>query len=245
MRIHRHGLVDSTSERAFEALQRGEALHWDVHVASGQSAGRGRRGRAWESAEGEGLYMSAVLAAPTPSPSPAGWSLAAGLAVRDTVTSLGLGSSRLKWPNDLLIGEAKLAGTLVEGRGLGEEAHWFVLGIGLNVRQREFPRDLTEERPVTSLLLEGIDVQPDEILDPLILALASRLDGLESDPEALSADFLEALGCRERQVRVRHGTEALEGFLLALSLAGGALVKTAKGPRRLRLEHIAALELLP
>ena len=61
LRVLRHGIVDSTSERAFAALADGSARHGDVHVAEGQSAGRGRLGRLWASAPGEGLYASLVL----------------------------------------------------------------------------------------------------------------------------------------------------------------------------------------
>ena len=61
LRLHRYGLVDSTNERALVAIQAGRALHGDVHIAAGQTSGRGRREHRWVSPIGEGLYMSVVV----------------------------------------------------------------------------------------------------------------------------------------------------------------------------------------
>ena len=73
-RVIEHGTVDSTSERAFAALACGEARHGDVHVATAQTAGRGRRGASWSSAKDAGLYMSVVWLPPPPQKS-VKWSL--------------------------------------------------------------------------------------------------------------------------------------------------------------------------
>jgi BirA family biotin operon repressor/biotin-[acetyl-CoA-carboxylase] ligase len=108
-----------------------------VHVATGQTAGRGRLGRRWESASGAGLFLSLVLlpseaphpaaltpphpAALTP-PHPAALTMSAGLALLAAVHALGLAAAELDWPNDLVVplraARAKLAGILVEARGL-------------------------------------------------------------------------------------------------------------------------------
>ena len=98
-RLHRHGAVDSTNERAFAAIQSGSALHGDVHVASGQTLGRGRLGRTWVSPEREGLYLSVILLPGPPPIEPAALTMASGLAVLDAVRALGLLGARLDWPN--------------------------------------------------------------------------------------------------------------------------------------------------
>src|SRR3954462_7216769 len=83
-RTIRHGVVDSTSERAFTAVAEGSAKHGDVHVAVAQTAGRGRQGGRGHSGGGDGLYASIVLL-PEVELSAAGATIAAGLAVHDAV----------------------------------------------------------------------------------------------------------------------------------------------------------------
>lgn len=244
-RIHRHGVVDSTSERAFAALAAGEARHGDVFVATAQSAGRGRLGRRWESPVGEGLYLSVVVAPPAPGPPPPALTLAGGLAVLEGAERLGLGGARLDWPNDLVVGERKLAGVLVESRGLDPTRPCYVLGIGLNVRQRAFSPELSGERAVTSLLLEGVDVELAAALEAVLAALAPRLDeALGTDP-ALGRDFLARTGLLARRVEVRCGGTTHHGELAALDPACGLTLRTASGSLTLPLAHVQGVDLRP
>lgn len=180
--------MDSTNERAFEALSRGEASHRDVFIAGSQSSGRGTRGRPWRSAPG-GLYVSAVLVTETPPP-PGAWTIAGGLAAHDLATRAGV-TARLDWPNDLVDTEgAKVAGVLAESRGLrvGGSAT-FVLGIGVNVEATAVDGELRSERAVTSLeeMGSGIDVEAAEEL--ALEALSARLEEANKDVNALYAAF--------------------------------------------------------
>lgn len=244
-RIVRHGLVDSTSERAFAALAAGTARHGDVHVALGQSAGRGRRGSRWESPAGEGLYASVVLAPPPPAPEPAGLTMLAGLATWDTLRSLGLAGVRLKWPNDLVVGGAKLAGILVEARHLDPERPAYVVGIGVNVAQRAFPAGLLAQRPVTSLALEGCATTPERLLELLLAAIGRRLDELLRRPRDLAEAYLGATELCQRTVRVQVGATSHAGRLAGLDLEQGLLFLSADGAaRRLPLGHVTALDAL-
>lgn len=244
-RIHRHGVVDSTSERAFAALAAGEARHGDVFVAAGQNAGRGRLGRRWESPPGEGLYLSVVVAPPAPGPPPPALTLAGGLAVLEGAERLGLVGARLDWPNDLVVGEKKLAGVLVESRGLDPARPRYVLGVGLNVRQRSFTDELRAERAVTSLLLEGLDVDLEAALEALLAALAPRLaQALGADP-ALGRDFLARTGLLARAVEVRSGGTIQHGELAALDPARGLTLRTAHGTLTLPLAHVQGVGLRP
>jgi BirA family biotin operon repressor/biotin-[acetyl-CoA-carboxylase] ligase len=119
----------STNEDLRERARRG-APPWTVRVARRQTAGRGRHGREWVSGEGD-LCFSVLL---RPDPAWAGLlPLAAGLGVADMLESLQL-SPRLKWPNDVLVGERKIAGILAEGLSTGGNLEAVVLGIGLNLR---------------------------------------------------------------------------------------------------------------
>jgi BirA family biotin operon repressor/biotin-[acetyl-CoA-carboxylase] ligase len=236
-RTIRHGTVDSTSERAFAAIADGAARHGDVHVADAQTAGRGRQGRKWHSAGGEGLYASIVLL-PGVELSAAGLTIAAGLAVHDAVGRLGLAGAALEWPNDVIVrtardaAGAKLAGILVETRGLDPRAPHYVVGIGINVRQRAFPDELVRERAVASLFSCGCNVTIGDVLEALLEALPARIEAIGSEPERLARDYLSATGLRGARVRVRSGDGAVEGRVDALDIAGGLVVTGADGARR-------------
>ncbi len=247
MRILRHGLVDSTNERALAAIASGEARHGDVHVAEGQSAGRGRLGRKWNSPDGEGLYLSLVLL-PRAAPLPAALTMAAGLGVLEGVRALGVAAARLKWPNDVLApahgARAKLAGILVETRGLDPTRPHAVVGVGLNVLQRAFPEELVRERAVTSLARLGLEVTREQALAGLLAALAPRLEQAALEPAMVAADYARALGLLGRTVRVRDARAERCGRLHTLALDGLEL-ELGSGERvRVPLEHAQALAAL-
>jgi BirA family biotin operon repressor/biotin-[acetyl-CoA-carboxylase] ligase len=243
-RLIEHGAVDSTNERAFESLARGEARDGDVHVAPAQSAGRGRRGARWHSAPGEGLYMSVVLLPPPPAPHPASLTMAAGLAVFDAVRELGL-DAQLKWPNDVFVRGAKLAGVLVETRGFDAARPHYVVGIGVNVAQREFPRELSSERAVTSLALEGVAVEVADLRTRLLHALAERLRGTRGAADALAQAFLAATRLAGARARVETEEAEIAGTIAALSLARGLEVVRDDGRRvALQVEHVRAVRAL-
>jgi BirA family transcriptional regulator, biotin operon repressor / biotin---[acetyl-CoA-carboxylase] ligase len=145
--IHRYTSVDSTMRIAAE-LPIG-----DVVVAAEQTAGQGRHGHTWHSPAGTGLYCSIVLE-PTPL-----LTLALGLATAEALAV----PCDLRWPNDVMLGDKKVAGILVhlvDGKAIA--------GIGVNLTQTEFPPDLE----ATSLKLHtGRDVSADELLERLLAAI--------------------------------------------------------------------------
>ena len=244
-RRHYHERTDSTSERAFSALALGKAQHGDVHVAGEQTAGRGRFGRSWHSAAGEGLYLSVILL-PERSPWPAGAiTVAAALAAFDAVEELGLAEPWLDWPNDLRVGEAKLAGVLVETRGLDPKRPHYVVGIGLNVRQREFPEELRLERPVTSLALLGLDVALVAAERQLLECFSRRIEQIDSTPVELEVDFVHATRLAHREVRVKLGESDERGQFAGFSFAAGVLLHLPGGrEKRLPLEFVRSVERL-
>jgi BirA family biotin operon repressor/biotin-[acetyl-CoA-carboxylase] ligase len=247
--IH-HDLVDSTSERAFAALAAGTARHGDVHVARGQTAGRGRLGRRWHSAADEGLYASLVLLPPPPAPAASIdgplVTVAAGLAVFDAVRALGASDVRLKWPNDVVASDAKLAGVLVETRGLDPLKPHYVVGIGMNVRQLEFPSELVSERAVTSLRALGIDVSVVRALECVMDSLARRIGEISHARDRLAGAYLEATRLLDRVVVVRTAGEEHRGVLTGLSLEHGHLsVRTDTGLLDVPLGFVCELSAVP
>lgn len=240
VRFIQHEVVDSTNECAFRAIEAGDARHGDVHLAREQTAGRGRLGRAWHSPKGEGLYLSAIVMPKPPAPPAPALTIGAGLAAFDVVTTLGV-PARLKWPNDVLVGDAKLAGLLVETRGLDPQRPCYVVGIGMNVGQRSFPSELTDERPVTSLRREGVNAGVEEIAKKIAGALFVHTASFDpASLDRLAESYLGATGLRDARVRVVDaGERTLSGRLTALSIPNGLTVRNEQGD-----DHTLALELV-
>jgi BirA family biotin operon repressor/biotin-[acetyl-CoA-carboxylase] ligase len=172
-RIDLDGCASTNDEAA--RLARAGVEHGTVVTARTQSGGRGRQGRGWHSPAEGNVYLSCVLRpALTPDRVPP-ITLAAGLAVSDAVNSAGASSS-LKWPNDVLVADKKIAGVLTEMSTRGAALDSVVLGVGVNVAAAEFPPPL--DRIATSLAIELGEAAPDAAGFTLILleALERWLD---------------------------------------------------------------------
>jgi BirA family biotin operon repressor/biotin-[acetyl-CoA-carboxylase] ligase len=136
------------------------APHGTAVVAECQSAGIGRHGHTWHSEPDGGLYLSIVLRLREPTPSV---TMALGLAVQRAVNDLAGVAADLRWPNDVMLNERKLAGILVQASDKGV----LIAGIGLNVNQTVFPKELRDL--ATSLRIEtGTAQDLDTILDRVV-----------------------------------------------------------------------------
>jgi BirA family biotin operon repressor/biotin-[acetyl-CoA-carboxylase] ligase len=170
----------STNDDAKSAARDG-APSGAAFIADSQTAGRGRLGRSWHSPPGENLYVSFVLR-PSLAPDVAPLvTLAAGLAVADAVAPLVPARTvGIKWPNDVLIDDRKLAGVLSEAQLSDARASWIVVGIGINVRARAFPADIAAR--ATSLALAGAsDLDRGNLFLALAFALSKRIDQLGTE----------------------------------------------------------------
>jgi len=232
----------STNADAAEAAGRGEPEGLVV-VAEQQTAGRGRRDRQWVSPPRAGLTLSVLLRPGEavngwpPAPRPAyGWlGLLAGVALLEAVQQRAEVAATLKWPNDLLVGDAKCAGILAEV--IGDAV---VLGIGLNVSTRadELP-PATTGLPATSLLVAGAKhADRDPLLRALLRGLARWYAGWrETGGDAELCGLLGAYrrGCSTigRDVRVHLPTgEVLAGVATTVDADGQLVIRTADGGER-------------
>jgi len=145
-----------------------------VVIATRQTAGRGRRGRAWISAPGDSLSFS-LLWRFAPGTSPAGLSLAVGVALARALEKVGAGGTALKWPNDVLLGGKKLAGILIE---LQPGAPYVaVIGIGLNLR---LPAVLPDDLRARSAALDYAG-DPGGLLAVILTELLAVLENFARD----------------------------------------------------------------
>ena len=165
--------VDST-QAVLARLAAEGAAEGTVVTARHQTAGRGRRGRQWWDAPGASLLMSVLLEPPVPTAQAPQLSLVAGLAVAEALAATTGVSARIRWPNDIVIDGKKVSGVLPEAvsRSDGRLAY-VLLGIGINVDQREFPADLRDV--ATSLrLATGAVHDQRQLLSAVLDALDQR-----------------------------------------------------------------------
>jgi len=197
-------VVASTGSTNADLLARG-GPEGQVLVAEEQTAGRGRAGRTWVSQPGASLTFSVLLRPASVPPSARGWlPLLTGVAVAAGVRSASGVEARLKWPNDVLVGDRKLAGILAEQSPDGDAV---VVGVGLNVATSEKALPVSPTGlPATSLLVEGADVGREALLAEILRSLEHWYLRFSADPDPVSSGLLAgyraACATLGRQVRV-------------------------------------------
>jgi BirA family biotin operon repressor/biotin-[acetyl-CoA-carboxylase] ligase len=171
--MHLIASTTSTNDEAKQAAKDG-APSGSTWVAEQQTAGRGRQGRAWVSPRGENLLFSVLVRVACPPSRLPPIALVAGLAVRDALARAAPSAAprmRIKWPNDVLVDEKKIAGVLVEAITAGSRVHAVVIGVGINVHTRDFPEDIAAR--ATSVALAS-SVPPDRAV--ILADVLSMLD---------------------------------------------------------------------
>jgi len=241
-KLHFLPVTDSTNSDAIDAA-RGGAPHGSVYFADEQLAGRGRGDHTWQSAAGEGLYVSILLRPKIPAVSLPLLPLIAGLAAAEAVGVASGLKVDLRWPNDLLLGPRKTGGILAEAHSEGTEVAFAVVGIGINVHQRSFAPGLST--PATSLDLEAKRRIPRQ---PLLVALLKSLERetLElGTPEAVETVLTRveraSTWIRGQSVEV-HGPQACRGITAGLDSHGFLLVRTDGGMVTVRTGGIRAAQ---
>ena len=208
-RVLHFATIDSTMRAAAE-LEVG-----DVVIADEQTAGQGRHGHTWHSAPGTGLYCSMVL---TPAPL---LTMALGLAAAEAIEKSTGVRCDLRWPNDLMLGDRKTAGILVQL--VGEKA---VAGIGINLNHTEFPPDLAEI--ATSLRLHtGREISRDDVLAALVPAVDAMV---AHDADTILRLFSRASSyVSGRRVVVDLPNGPIEGTTAGLNRDGFLIVRRDDG----------------
>lgn len=222
--VRRVAETGSTNADLLAAAAAGEPAGL-VLVADRQTAGRGRLDRHWDSPPGSGLTFSVLLRPPVPVGA-LGWlPLLTGLAVADGVAEATAVDARLKWPNDVLVGDRKLAGVLAEvSPGPASSVAAVIVGVGVNVELEP------EQLPVpqaTALSLEGAStIDRAVVLDAILVELDARVRSwldANGDAEACGLRAAYTVRCATigRRVRVEMSqADAVEGEAVGVDEAG-------------------------
>jgi BirA family biotin operon repressor/biotin-[acetyl-CoA-carboxylase] ligase len=225
----RHIAYETLGSTNAEALARARAGErgplWIT--AQSQSAGRGRRGSTWVSPPGN-LYATLLLSEPSAPPQAPQLSFVAALALHDALSLCApqLGPMlKVKWPNDLLLGPAKLAGILIEG----ESETVFAVAIGIGVNCLSHPPDTFH--PATNLAAAGAPVTPERLFDALAPAMTQRAAQWRRGQgfASIRADWLKRAAGIGEDIRVRLPERELAGRFQGLDEAGRLLLAGPDG----------------
>jgi BirA family biotin operon repressor/biotin-[acetyl-CoA-carboxylase] ligase len=230
--LHHFYKIGSTNTAAMAAAAEG-AVEGSVFLAEEQSAGRGRGTHSWESERSAGIYCSVVLRPTLPPSEVLVLALAAGLAVRAAIEQVHARvSADLKWPNDVLIAGKKVCGILTEMNAEVTRVRYIVVGIGINVNQENFPKEMEGE--ATSLrLATGSDWSRVELAAALLKSLDREYRLLVEQADARQSilrRFAEQSSwVRGKQVCVEENGSRVEGTTEGLDERGFLQVRTAQG----------------
>ncbi len=219
--------VTSTQDVARDELAAG-AQPGLVVVADAQTSGRGRKGRAWTDhlTRPDGSPTNLAVTATSPPPRNGGGlvPLAAGVAVAALADSLGA-SAGLKWPNDVVAGDRKVAGILVERRTIAPAGDVLLIGVGVDVDWRDVDRP--DDGAVWTSLAEqlGRSIDRDAVLATLLRELGDILDLLDTDPDAVLDSYRGHCVTIGREVRVETAPgDEVRGRAVDVDDAGRLLV---------------------
>lgn len=201
-----------------------------VIIAGRQTAGRGRLGRSWVSPAKVGVYLSVVLRPAIPPMQAPGLSLVAALAVTETIREYPGLPAQIKWPNDVVIGDKKVAGVLTELSAEVDRVNFVVVGIGLNANHgaRDFPGELVDK--ATSLRIEqGCHVNRVRLVQGVLAHLEKRYHQYLKSGLAEQLDLIRSYSSiMSKQVCFLHGSRSQSGVVVDIAGDGSLLVKVGK-----------------
>jgi BirA family biotin operon repressor/biotin-[acetyl-CoA-carboxylase] ligase len=203
---------------------RGEP-HGTAVVAEEQTAGIGRHGHSWHSERRGGLYLSIILRPKLPPDSMPVLTMALGVAIHKAVTDVAAVNCDLRWPNDLMLNGKKIAGAMVQSADSA-----LIAGIGININQTGFPKDLAEI--ATSLRIEaGREFSAQALLDAVLAKALEYTKCLEEQGVTLILKEFEARSSyvRDKSVVVELDGRKVEGVTAGLDEHGFLRVQTEDG----------------
>jgi BirA family biotin operon repressor/biotin-[acetyl-CoA-carboxylase] ligase len=201
-----------------------------VVFAETQTRGRGRRGRAWASPRGKGLWFSILLRPQLPTAAASRITVAASVAVARAIRQNCGVDARIKWPNDVMVNDKKLAGILTELRAETDEILLAILGIGIDVNctREDFPDAMMGV--ATSMELETGKTQDRMALAAQVLtALDECYQAALTDFEGIVDEWARLCTTLGKHIVVTMGQRRIEGFAQALDGDGALLLRKDNG----------------
>ena len=228
-RLHLSVLV-STNMHTTELLSQSGIEPWTIVSADYQSGGKGQRGRVWESEAGENLTFSVLLKPKIGVANQYLISAAVSLALVEALDHYGC-DALIKWPNDIIVNNHKIAGLLIENQLKGDRIEYSIVGIGLNVNQVHFSQF---RWPATSIKLENgrqLSYSRDDLLEVVVDLIKLRLNEAESSGSKIMNQLNERLYKRGELVSFDRNGESIQGVIREVTADGHLMLSEKEGVR--------------
>lgn len=223
--------LDSTNTKAKELADKGYPGGTLV-IADTQIAGKGRRGRGWESPSGQGIFMSLVIKPEIHPDCASMLTLVAALAVAAAIRQVTDAEALIKWPNDIVINAKKVCGILTEMSAQIDYINHIVIGIGINVHNKVFPVEIKDT--ASSLWLEcSKRIHRAELIETILEYFEEYYDVFlkTQDLGGLQQKYNEMLVNRYRDVQVLDPKDPFEGKAMGITKKGELVVDTWESRR--------------
>ena len=231
--------TDSTNTQAKILAEQG-AVHGTLVVADCQNAGKGRKGRGFDSPAGQSVYMSLLLR-PDVLPNNASMlTLVAALAVEHGIWEVTKTKAKIKWPNDIILNGKKVCGILTETSMQEDGICHIIIGIGINVQNTSFPEEISDV--ATSLYLEtGEKTNRVALIESILRAFEDYFARFckTQDMSLLLEEYQALLINRGQKVRVLDPTDPYEGIAQGITKRGELLVDTDDGVKKVAYGEVS------
>ncbi len=218
--------VDSTNNYAMALVQKGEAISSSGVFAWEQTTGKGRRGKTWKSKNGENVILPLTEQMQwLPVQQQFQLSVAVALGCFDFFSKYINENIKIKWPNDIFINDRKAGGILIENVVKGSLWQWAIIGIGLNINQEDFDKEI---RAVSLKQITGVNYDVIELARELMQTVIKKINQLKSGEfDNLLYEYNENLFCRNKMAKLKKGNIVFETKIKRVNLFGELITKDA------------------
>lgn len=218
--------IDSTNTKAKELAAAG-AVQGTLVTADAQQAGIGRRGRSWSSEKKAGIYMSMLLRPEIATDKASMLTLVAALAVERAIAETLDCQPMIKWPNDIVLNKKKICGILTEMVLKGTEIDFVVIGIGINVNNKNFPEEIVQTASSLSLEL-GNEIDREMLISEVWKRFSVYYENFlqVGDLSGIKAEYEHALINKDEKVKVLDPLGEYMGIAKGITNIGELIVDT-------------------
>lgn len=226
--------IDSTNTEAKRRAEEG-APHGTLIVADMQSAGRGRRGRGWESPHNQGIFFTILLRPEIEPVNAPMLTLVMAMAVTRAISNCTGVKAEIKWPNDVVVNGKKVVGILTEMSAQIDYVNHIVIGTGINVHQETFPEELAEKATSLDIELKQQKEMPNVSRAQLLEKILEQFEECyekyiqTQDLSNLMEEYNQNLVNMGRRVRVLDPLGEFEGNALGINEHGSLRVEKGNG----------------
>lgn len=220
--------IDSTNKMA-KKMSSEKDTHGMICLADHQTEAKGRRGRSWETQEGSSIYMSAILKLPLLPQNASMMTLVAAIAVVKALNEQTGMSFQIKWPNDIIYDKKKVCGILTEMICEGDYVSALIVGIGININQKNFDKELFE-KAISLAQIGEKDYKRDAIFEAVVRHFESEIQVfMQTQDLSSQKNAYESFLISMKKPVVLMDGDVREGICKGISKKGELLIEDKEG----------------